>query len=56
MYPALCFTKDTCEITEAKETLQNTLSEESFAIIAGQAELKFKIVEFFQNLATHHAT
>ncbi len=49
MYPTLCFSNEVCEDTEASEKLKDDVSSETFAIIAGEAKFKFKILEFFAN-------
>ena len=49
MYPTLCFSNEVCEDKEASELLKDSVSEDAFAIIAGEAKFKFKILEFFAN-------
>ena len=46
MYPSLCLNDDT---TEGITQLQNTLSKESFSIIANKCEIKFKIIDWFNS-------
>lgn len=47
MYPTLCFTNEVCEDSEACKKLRAEVSAETFAIVAGEAKFKFKILEFF---------
>lgn len=49
MYPSLCFSEEVCEDEEASRMLESSVSEETFAIVAGKAKFKFKILEFFSN-------
>ena len=57
MYPSLCFADGVMSASdEAKETLEKSLSEDSYNIVTGKddgaipVEIRFKIVEIFQNL------
>lgn len=47
MYPSLCFSDTICCDDSASLTLEESLSKESFAIIANKCKLKFKIVDLF---------
>lgn len=47
MYPTLCFTKDVCEDEVAYNELKRSLEEESFSVISGKVQFKFKILELF---------
>lgn len=56
MFPPLCFIDITSGVVEdsSKETLQNNLSDEEYALISDSDNMainfKFKIVEFFKNV------
>ena len=56
MFPPLCFIDITSGVVEdsSKETLQNNLSDEEYALISDSDNIgikfKFKIVEFFKNV------
>lgn len=47
MFPTLCFSDFVCSGDNAGITLKESLSEESFAIIANKSKFKLKIVDFF---------
>ena len=47
MYPALCFTEEVCADEAAYNQLKSTLNEESFSVITGKVQFKFKILELF---------
>lgn len=47
MYPTLCFSDTICSSSDASLTLKESLSKESFSIIANKSKFKFKIVELF---------
>lgn len=47
MYPTLCFSETICSSNDAGLTLKESLSKESFSIIANKSKFKFKIVELF---------
>lgn len=47
MYPTLCFSETICLSNDAGLTLKESLSKESFSIIANKSKFKFKIVELF---------
>ena len=47
MYPTLCFTGEICENEDAYKQLKSKLNEESFSVISGKVQFKFKILELF---------
>lgn len=49
MYPTLCFSDEVCDNDNASQKLKDEMSTETFAIVAGEAKFKFKILEFFSN-------
>lgn len=55
MFPPLCFVDVTSGVVpeESKETLEESLSNEEYELISGSSpefEIKFKFVEFFENI------
>ncbi len=49
MYPTLCFSDEVCEDSEAMQNLETTLEKDSFEVISGKCNFKFKIVDWFSN-------
>lgn len=46
MYPTLCFSNEVCEDSEAIKNLESTLTTDSFEVISGKCNFKFKIVDW----------